>query len=115
MPSLLQSISDRNKIYGGGMLKDTICQKDRRHQYQDLIVISLKLHHKQQQTRTRSKRPLKIVGRLLGTGSIAAADPIRHCKERWRNDAREDVFVLTKKERTAEGELIDGVMAADTK
>jgi hypothetical protein len=74
MPSLPQSISDRNKIYRGGILKETICQKDRRrHQYRDLIVISLKLHHKwQQQDKTRSKRPLKIAERLLGTGSIAA-------------------------------------------
>jgi hypothetical protein len=57
------------------------------------------------------------VGRLLGTGSIEAeAGPIRHCKERSRNDARKDVFAsLTKRRELLEDEVIDGVKAADIK
>jgi hypothetical protein len=57
------------------------------------------------------------VGRLLGTGSIEAeAGPIRHCKERSRNDARKDVFTsLTKRRELLKDELIDGVKAADIK
>jgi hypothetical protein len=47
---------------------------------------------------------------------LQQAGPIRHCKERGRNDAGEDVFALTKKARKLlEDELIDGVKAADTK
>jgi hypothetical protein len=70
------------------------------HQYQDLIVISLKLHHKQQQrSRQRSKRSLKIAGRLLGIGSIAAilaARMVQKGKDGKNDDAGEDIFAPTK-------------------
>jgi hypothetical protein len=79
----------------------------------NLIVISLELHHKQQ-TKTRSKRPLNIAERPLGTGSMAAGWSKKHCKDGKMVLARCLCFSYQKGE-VLEDELIDGVKAADTK
>jgi hypothetical protein len=49
-------------------------------EYRDLIVISIKSHHKKSRLRQRSKRPLEIAASLLGVGSMAPISCRRPCQ-----------------------------------